>query len=267
MKIHRKFIQGLVLLALIMVAGIVHAQQGNGANGFKSVFDVKDKLHIQLWNEDEHSFLNEANPLQYDGSLYCITEDSVLVAKLLANGDYAEHWRQYENGDRKTPENLYLWTFVPKDFIRRCHMKDISSSQSPNELSKRLCQLLGLGTDTQRDTIVYMKVSKESLFRPAYITNVGELVVKGDNNKGKNDQINMLGGAERKWMAKQQFENNYPWTRMGYTYDWGGANEDYIGVAEFILKPNTGFDKFGFITINEIYNNVGVWPGNGQSNR
>lgn len=262
MKIHRKFIQGLMLLALIMVAGVVHAQQ-------QSVFDVTKEIGIKPKAGQVHSFLGEENPLKYDDNLYCINSTgSVLVAKLLANGDYAKHWKQYENGNGTTRENLYLWVFVPKDFVNRCkEKKQINTSSDIKALSQRLSKLLGLNTDQQRDTIVYMKVPKDSLFRPAYVTDIGQKLDEKNNDKGNNAYINQLNDKHRKWMVGQQTTNDYPWTRMGYTYDWGGANEDYIGVAEFILKPKTGFDKVGFITIDKIYDNVGVWPGSGQSNQ
>ena len=78
MKIHRKFIQGLMLLALIMVAGVVHAQQQN-------VFDVTKKIGIKPKAGQVHSFLGEENPLKYDDNLYCIKtkKDSVVVAALV----------------------------------------------------------------------------------------------------------------------------------------------------------------------------------------
>lgn len=30
------------------------------------------------------------------------------------------------------------------------------------------------------------------------------------------------------------FESDYPWTRLGYTYDWGGTQE--YGLTEFLVR-------------------------------
>ena len=33
-------------------------------------------------------------------------------------------------------------------------------------------------------------------------------------------------------------ENPHPWTRLGYTYDWG-SNADKYGLSEFIVVPGS----------------------------
>lgn len=265
MKIHRKFIQGLMLLALIMVAGVVHAQQ-------QSVFDVTKKIGITP-KKQVHLFLEEENPLKYDGSLYCINpkKDSVVVAALVCNetsnkdgrGDYSTYWK-----DSQGVINRYTWVFIPENFIQVCKSKGILPNCCTSE---RLCKLLGLGTGVQRDTIVYMKVPKDSLFRPAYVTKTNKILSEGDI--GKNANINQLNDKHRKWMVGQQMTNDYPWTRMGYTFDWGVNMDEKnkfaanIGVAEFVIKPNTKYAEFDYITINEIQTPKGLWPGCGQSNQ
>lgn len=40
----------------------------------------------------------------------------------------------------------------------------------------------------------------------------------------------------------------YPWTRLGYTYDWGN-NTNEIGLSEFVIKPNSS------IVVCKVYNN------------
>lgn len=38
----------------------------------------------------------------------------------------------------------------------------------------------------------------------------------------------------------------YPWTRLGYTYDWGNPRAD-MGLSEFVIK------KGAEIAINSVY--------------
>ncbi|MFO0210323.1 MAG: hypothetical protein ACK53E_05995, partial [Pseudanabaena sp.] len=33
----------------------------------------------------------------------------------------------------------------------------------------------------------------------------------------------------------------YPWTRMGYTYDWGNPNSE-VGLSEFVINTGTAFE-------------------------
>ena len=32
--------------------------------------------------------------------------------------------------------------------------------------------------------------------------------------------------------------DNYPWTQLGYTYDWYPKNKSHIGLSEFVIEPN-----------------------------
>ncbi len=35
--------------------------------------------------------------------------------------------------------------------------------------------------------------------------------------------------------SKSYGENGYPWTRLGYTYDWGNP-ESEVGLSEFVIE-------------------------------
>ena len=72
-------------------------------------------------------------------------------------------------------------------------------------------------------------VSPDDVIRPAYITDVTEQM--------KNDYSNVTDEAYKEWFNNNiiwsYFESDYPWTRLGYTYDWGG--EDEYGLTEFVI--------------------------------
>lgn len=118
----------------------------------------------------------------------------------------------------------------------------------------RLSQMLGIDTIAKHNWICTFKVKIEDLFRPAYQTKVDD-IIKSDpenprkvyNNKldASNLQKKKIEGTEISldefWMAQLQEMNEYPWTRLGYTYDWGPENangtEENIGVSEFVIRP------------------------------
>ena len=42
-----------------------------------------------------------------------------------------------------------------------------------------------------------------------------------------------------RWLVEQKNtsygENGYPWTRLGYTYDWGNPKSE-MGLSEFVIR-------------------------------
>lgn len=39
-------------------------------------------------------------------------------------------------------------------------------------------------------------------------------------------------------IISRYFEGQYPWTRLGYTYDWADNGEEY-GLSEFVVRKNS----------------------------
>lgn len=35
-----------------------------------------------------------------------------------------------------------------------------------------------------------------------------------------------------------QLYDQYPWTQLGYTYDWNPGNKPYVGMSEFVIRKN-----------------------------
>ena len=33
--------------------------------------------------------------------------------------------------------------------------------------------------------------------------------------------------------------NGYPWTRLGYTYDWAGKSQNHVGLSEYVIKKGS----------------------------
>jgi hypothetical protein len=41
--------------------------------------------------------------------------------------------------------------------------------------------------------------------------------------------------------------DKYPWTQLGYTYDWSSENKTHYGLSEFVIDENKN------IVVNAIY--------------
>ncbi len=113
-------------------------------------------------------------------------------------------------------------------------------------LHLRIAQVLGLPPDSPNDYFVEFWVYPENLFRPtpdAEITDheAGLFFPHGTTPKHKSW---FLGQVAIKYDTSTT--NAYPWTRLGYTYDW--ANPDHpFGLSEFVV------DTSARVTVKAIY--------------
>jgi hypothetical protein len=242
----------VMLVVTVMTGSALWAQPATVKEATK---EMHEKFGGPCMIDNNGDFQDEQNSLAIDPNQFCINtgDDYVWIAALVKNGDYSKWWK----GNNVT-SNRYNWVFVPENFIKVCKGKKNISKTNMDTLSARLCRLLGLDDSERRDTIVYMKVNKKYLFRPAYNTNIETPVTS--THRGNNSSIRNGNVEIKDWMAKQQKGNNYPWTRMGYTFDWGDDNyskwetqHGYIGVTEFIVMPNTSISKPQFVRIDSLY--------------
>lgn len=62
-------------------------------------------------------------------------------------------------------------------------------------------------------------------------------------NEEDDSQLDSLGMWLRNWFdntwsASYKSEGGYPWTRLGYTYDWGSSGDKY-GLSEFLVREES----------------------------
>ena len=102
-------------------------------------------------------------------------------------------------------------------------------------LTLRLEQLLGVPPNSSKTRMVEMWVSPSDLFRPSPDPEISDreaeidFPVSGDYitvNQSYVEWFNTLKNAS-------YGENGYPWTRLGYTYDWGNTQSE-VGLSEFV---------------------------------
>jgi len=119
---------------------------------------------------------------------------------------------------------------------------------SGDALRKRLEQLLGLPPDQpvqyQKSSFVVLTIPSGHLQRPC--AGLGDSVdgrptcslrVKSSPEVSP---LEFLGGQMAgSYIAVTSGSPGYPFTRLGYTYDWSPASADHYGASEFILVPGT----------------------------
>lgn len=99
----------------------------------------------------------------------------------------------------------------------------------------RAAQLLGLPANTTNTYFVELWVNPQSLFRPS------------PDNEVNDTAATLTFPSYATTDYKEWFNNNiiysyyplkYPWTRLGYTYDWGNT-ANHVGLSEFVLRQNS----------------------------
>jgi hypothetical protein len=96
-----------------------------------------------------------------------------------------------------------------------------------DHLPLRLEQLLGLPPAKGYTKFVELWVDPDDLFRPSPDPEVTDTVAQLDFPAG-------VSAEHRSWY-EENLNTTYPWTRLGYTYDWGNPASE-VGLSEFVIR-------------------------------
>jgi hypothetical protein len=146
-------------------------------------------------------------------------------------------WNGYATGTWNMG-NFNAWvTVVPE-------VKDFCEKTS-GDYVLRLEQLLGLPPHNGKLYFVEIWVSPDDMFRPSPDPEITD-------HEAEIDFPTYVDDAYKTWFndlkAASYGPNGYPWTRLGYTYDWGNP-ESKVGLSEFVIKKNA------VVEIKDIYTN------------
>lgn len=154
-----------------------------------------------------------------------IDEDQVKIVT------WTEYPDSYEAGKEVILNWGDVWVTLDDDVKTRC--QDFQKTHLVSDIQK----LLGLPlNNSEKRSFVTLKVDSSSLFRPC--ANPSIHAEKCTSNFPEN-----IAQEHAVWYAHQtaqsyQLETGYPWTRLGYTYNWkSGENE--VGPAEFVIKKGS----------------------------
>lgn len=128
-----------------------------------------------------------------------------------------------------------------------------STPETP--LTARLEQLLGLPANNGKTRFVEMWVNPTDMFRPSpdgeIDDTVAELEIPGPERFPSQQDYEFHRDWYNLQMTLQNYDDpskGYPWTRLGYTYDWGNA-ESEIGLSEFVVAASST------VAVEKVYSN------------
>jgi hypothetical protein len=144
-------------------------------------------------------------------------------------------WTNYNGYDDKIGQSLQLsrevWVTTAPEVKNFCkHLKE--------NRSLRLEQLLGLPPMAGKTKFVEIWVKPGDLFRPSADPEISDCEAETEFRRA--NKFVTVSDEYVKWYNDLKMQsygvNGYPWSRLGYTYDWGDSRR-HIGLSEFVIMP------------------------------
>jgi hypothetical protein len=145
----------------------------------------------------------------------------------------------YPEGDSITNAWGESWVFIPNQMKKRL------AFSATSDTIMRICQLLGLPPANSKSNThiaeVWVKVSR--LNRPAgnpdiTATKTGAALLNSVPADFGNWFNNYIIYAYYHTLQSST-DYHYPWTRLGYTYDWAPDAKE-VGLSEYVLQASSG---------------------------
>ena len=137
-----------------------------------------------------------------------------------------------------------IWITTAPELYNRMHSSDEKSSDT----DLRLKQLLGLPPNSVYSYFVEFWVRPEDLFRPSPDPEITDDVAELCFPAGTDSiHINWINENRVSRYYSCSLYDKYPWTQLGYTYDWNPKNKSHVGLSEFVIKENSN------IVVKAIY--------------
>ncbi len=177
-----------------------------------------------------------------------ITKDSELVT-WNEDGDKVLMLSWNRHPERYIRDSVYtvddpIWTFTDQEIISWYR----DNKDEVKDWILRLEELIGLPENSGYTHVTAFWCEEDEILRPAYETDITEQIEPSDLDGSS------LGELED-WFNENilysYIYSAYPWTRLGYTYDWKGDSDEY-GLSEFIIIPGSSVEIEWTISTSEF---------------
>ncbi|MDW3191462.1 MAG: hypothetical protein R8G66_03830 [Cytophagales bacterium] len=117
------------------------------------------------------------------------------------------------------------------------------------QVNSRLKQLLGLPPNPGNPYNYFVEfwVNPSDLFRPCPDREIDDNECEACNATDTTFQTWINDTRNARYYDTCELLDRYPWTALGYTYDWSPANKTHRGMSEYVIHNNAN------IIVNKIY--------------
>ncbi len=136
----------------------------------------------------------------------------------------------YKSSDELFKYALFLTT---KYDLEKRNKSEHFDALPKEECRTRLMQVLGLPPTATNDYFVEFWVKESDVFRPAVDSSMAcnQIVATPDSS-----YIQYLSTFSSNSYNNDNLFYQYPFTALGYTWDWNPANATHFGVTEFVVR-------------------------------
>lgn len=135
----------------------------------------------------------------------------------------------YPEGETVTAEWGYIWTYTDKELAT--HAGELAKSE---DAVMRMRQLISINPNKTHSTVTGLWVNPSDVIRPAYQPDAAKGSMTTAFPKGEEIEESFQSWFNQN-ILDSYYYGNYPWTRLGYTYDWADNGKEY-GLTEFLIK-------------------------------
>lgn len=240
-----KNLRPLLLFVILLAGGCQSLKKVN-----RSVTDNKTLYQKSI----EHSM--SPAPSKVCRDLVAITpQNNDLIWKTINGTNYilVVTWKQNISFYKPYLDSTYyntgkyqIWVTTAPELLHR--MK----KENAEDVDLRLKQLLGLPPNAMYSYFVEFWVKPEDLFRPC------------PDNETTDSQCDLCfpektDSSYVSWINENRISryyqcelyDKYPWTQLGYTYDWNFENKSHIGLSEFVIDINKNIIVKAIYTTND----------------
>ncbi len=135
----------------------------------------------------------------------------------------------YPEGETVTAKWGYVWTFTDKEMAT--HAGELAKSK---DAVMRMRQLISINPGKTHSTVTGLWVDPSDVLRPAYQSDPAVGSMWTAFPEGEEVEESFRGWFDQN-ILDSYYYGSYPWTRLGYTYDWADNGKEY-GLTEFLIK-------------------------------
>ncbi len=226
----------VLFISIFMIGTLFGFLINGGSSYFTGIPPVTGELNQTYVNAVDDAII--ADNSEIDSHLTPITENNT---NLIWQGNGSNKqvlmvvWTKYSSsypvGQNVTTYWGDTWVTVAPELKNFFKVHPVSKEYT----HLRVAQLLGLPQESENSYFAEVWVKPQDLFRPSPDNEINDTTA----------QLNFpssVDPAYEKWfndnIINSYFPKKYPWTRLGYTYDWGNPSS-HVGLSEFVIKNNS----------------------------
>jgi hypothetical protein len=219
------------VLALFVVAGC-----GGDGDGAPSTTTSTTDAEIEALYQAAIVDAKTAEPSEIVTTLVAINPENAGLIRDPSGRVLMTTWDSYTGYDalvgQETTLGVDVWVTPGRDLQDFCRKSGLQGEA----LALRLEQIIGLPPKNGYDRMVELWVPVDGMFRPSPDPEITDSTAQLDFPPNTPQaHVNWINNLT----ASTYGPDGYPWTRLGYTYDWSPEAATEVGLSEFVITKGT----------------------------